>query len=80
MSLRTMTLEQAIIVDNNACSEKLDLSHQNYFGDLSLSEEEYFGLFEMCVAKKVGKRRIVAFADSTTFFLFQFSSIRTLDL
>lgn len=55
-----------VIVENNACAEMWDLSHQNFFGDLSLSEKEYFGLFEMCVARKIQRGRVVAFADSTT--------------
>lgn len=69
-SIKSDFFTNKVIVDNNACSEQWDLSQQNYFGDLSLSEEEHFGLFEMCVAKSVKKGRIVAFADSTTFSSF----------
>ena len=65
-SIKTSPLYHKIMIANNACSEYLDLSHQNYFGDLSFSEEEYFGLFCQCAAKKVGKGRLLIYSDSTT--------------
>ena len=65
-SINTSPLFSKIMIANNACSENYDLSHQNYFGDLSFSEEEYFGLFNQCVAKEVGKGRLLIYSDSTT--------------
>lgn len=66
-SIKSNVLSQKVIVGNSLASEQLDLSHINFFGDLSLSESEMFGLFEQCTATNYGKGRIVAFADSTTF-------------
>jgi len=69
-SIKTSPLWNKTMIGNNLCSENLDLSHQNYFGDLSFSEEEYFGLFCQCAAKKVGKGRLLVYSDSTTFSSF----------
>ena len=66
-SVKSSIFSHKIIVGNNLSSELLDMSHPNFFGDLSLSEEEMFGLFEQCSAVEYGKRRVVAFSDSTTF-------------
>lgn len=65
-SIRSSMLSSKIMIANNAASELLDLSHPNFFGDLSLAETEYFGLFEQCVSMRSGGGRIVAYSDSTT--------------
>ncbi len=69
-SINTNILYNKIMIGNNLCSENLDISHQNYFGDLSFSEEEYFGLFCQCAARKVNKGRLLIYSDSTTFSSF----------
>ena len=69
-SIKTSNFYNKIIIGNNLCSENLDLSHQNYFGDLSFSEEEYFGLFCQCASKKIEKGRLLIYSDSTTFSSF----------
>lgn len=66
-SIKSSIFSHKIIVGNNLSSELLDMSHPNFFGDLSLSEEEMFGLFEQCSSVEYGKGRVIAFSDSTTF-------------
>lgn len=66
-SIKSSIFSHKIIVGNSLSSELLDMSHPNFFGDLSLSEEEMFGLFEQCSSVEYGKGRVVAFSDSTTF-------------
>ena len=66
-SITSDIFTEKVIIGNKVAMEKLDMSHPNFFGDLSLSESEYFGLAEQCVAKEVGKGRVVAYSDSTTF-------------
>ena len=66
-SIKSGLHSKKIMIGNNLSSELLDMSHPNFFGDLSLSETEMFGLFEQCVAVEYGKGRVIAFSDSTTF-------------
>lgn len=66
-TIKSGLFSKKILVGNNLASERLDISHPNFFGDLSLSESEMFGLFEQCTSMEYGKGRVIAFSDSTTF-------------
>lgn len=66
-SIKSRGLSSPIIIGNQLAAEQFDISHPNFFGDLSLSEEEYFGLFTQATAMRYGNGRVVVYSDSTTF-------------
>lgn len=69
-SLSTSLVWNNIIVGNSTCSEEMDISHINFFGDFSPELTERWGVFTQCASRNVGRGRVVAFSDSTTFSTF----------
>jgi len=52
------------------CSEKLDISHVHFFGELRSDPRDRWGGFIKTAGRHVGAGRVVAFGDSTTFSSF----------
>jgi len=61
---------KGIMTGQGICSEGADISQVHFFGNMKPDPEDKWGWFIQCAAKEVGKGRVVAFADSTTFSSF----------
>ncbi len=55
---------------NNACAEYMDISHVNFFGNMIPESSEIWGNLCVAASKEIGKGRLFAFSDSTTFSSF----------
>ncbi len=69
-TLKTDIFTDNIIVGYGMGAEGMDLATINFFGNLYATPEDRWGLFVQTAAKRVGKGRVLAFSDSTTFSSF----------
>jgi len=69
-SLNLSFTARSAITGRGLCSEDLDISHVHFFGDLRSDPKDRWGWFNKSATQRVGKGRVVAFTDSTTFSSF----------
>ncbi len=61
---------RSVMKGRGLCSEKLDISHVHFFGGIQADPADRWGWFTKTAAQHVGKGRVIAFGDSTTFSSF----------
>lgn len=61
---------RTVMKGRGLCSEKLDISHVHFFGELRSDPKDRWGWFVKAAARHVGAGRVIAFGDSTTFSTF----------
>lgn len=69
-SLNIKHAVRSVMIGRGLCSEQLDISHVHFFGELRSDPKDRWGWFVKAAARHVGKGRVVAFGDSTTFSTF----------
>lgn len=55
-----------LMIARDVMSDPVDYSKPSFFGKLTVTPRNGFGLFPLAVAKQHGKGRVIAFAESTT--------------